>query len=199
MYRHVANPSRFLGAKMGPDRLDLSLEEYRALRATIRERGTARFVVATITFVSWGALALTALATSVAPAAGLIPLLVLALGFEVVFAMHLGVERIGRYIQARYESLDALPGWEHAIMKAGANKGSNPGIDPLFAWPFFLATAINLFGVLLMQFDWDAETALPVSFWIYAAAHAVLVARISSARRSARNQREKDLDLFRSA
>ena len=188
---------------MASDRPDLSLEEYRALRATIRQRGTARFVVTTITFVSWAGLLLAADSLSVIPVIGLIPLLVLAVGFEVGFAMHFGVERIGRYLQVRYETADALPSWEHSVMKAAAAKAPNPRIDALFAWPYGLATTLNLFVVLLMlgPSGEGADTsavgaAPPLAFWIYALLHALLVGRIVSARRIARRQRDADLKLF---
>ena len=190
---------------MASDRPDLSLEEYRALRATILERGTTRFVVTTITFVSWAGLLLAANSLSVVPAIGLIPLVVLAVGFEVGFAIHFGVERIGRFLQVRYESADTLPGWEHAVMKVAASKGSSAGIDPLFAWPYCLAATLNLFVVLLMLGPGSAtevpdllttDAPPPLAFWIYALLHAVLVGRILSARRLARRQRDADLKLF---
>jgi hypothetical protein len=37
------------------------------------------------------------------PVASLIPLVVLAGGFEAIASLHLGVERIGRYVQVRFE------------------------------------------------------------------------------------------------
>ena len=72
------------------------LEEYRALRATIRERGTARVSIAVAGFAAWAALVLTTATLATFPVATLLPLLFLALVFEAVFALHTGVERIGR-------------------------------------------------------------------------------------------------------
>jgi hypothetical protein len=189
---------------MGSDRLDLAVEEYRALRATIRERGTMRALVTTITFVSWAALSLAAAALFVLPPLALIPLLALAAGFEAIFAIHVGVERIGRYIQRRFETGEGLPGWEHAAMKIGAARQAGGGIDPLMTWPFVLATLLNLMVVLIMQTDpgpieeglATLEGAPPPSFAVFALLHAAFLVRVFSARRFARGQRERDLQLF---
>lgn len=190
---------------MAADRVDLAVEEYRALRATIRERGTMRALVTTITFVSWAGLSLAAAALFVLPPLALIPLLALAAGFEAVFAMHVGVERIGRYIQRRFETGDGLPGWEHAAMKIGAARQAGGGIDPLMSWPFALATLLNLMVVLIMQTDPGPadeatlatfEGAPSWSFAFFAAVHAAFLVRVFTARRFARGQRERDLQLF---
>ncbi len=188
---------------MASERPELSLEEYRGLRATIRERGTARVIVTTITFVSWSALALATSALFVIPAIGLIPLLVLSVGFEGVFALHVGVERIGRYLQIRYEAADGGPGWEHAAMRFRGQPGSSGGVDPLFAWPFSLAILLNLMVVLFMTGGSNTadigaelltlESPPSLGFGIYAVLHAVAVARVISARRFARRQAEQDL------
>lgn len=190
---------------MTTDRPDLALEEYRALRATIRERGTARLVVTTITFVSWAAVATAACALNLAPVLGLVPLLALTAGFEAGFAMHVGVERIGRFLQVRYESADTLPGWEHAAMKAGANPSARLGVDPLFFWPYVAAVVLNLVVVLVLEASPTPE-ASPDLVLIEAAPspvvvacallHGAVVARFLAARRVARTQRERDLALF---
>ncbi len=176
---------------MAAEPSDLAVEEYRALRSTIRERGTTRLVVTTITFVSWAALLVVVLSLASIPALGLIPLLVLATGFEVVFALHVGVERLGRFLQARYERPDGLPGWEHAAMKVGGDRRARLSVDPLFAWPFCLAAVLNNLAVLAMQ-----DAAQPAEWLAYAFIHALPVARVISARRVAARQRERDLALF---
>ena len=98
-------------------------DEYSALRATIRERGTARVYVFTAGVAAWAAAAIATAALASTPVAALLPLLVLAAAFEGVFALHVGVERIGRYLQVFYETnppappgLPALPNWETHIM-----------------------------------------------------------------------------------
>jgi len=77
------------------------LEEYRALRDTIRERGTTRAWLLLATFVAWAALAIATASLAALPVATLLPLLVLAVGFETGFALHTGVERIARYALER--------------------------------------------------------------------------------------------------
>ena len=71
------------------DRSDsFRLEEYRALRATIRQRGSIRLIIASLTFSAWAAAILIVTALSTIPLVGLVPLIVLAAGFEIVFALH---------------------------------------------------------------------------------------------------------------
>src|SRR5678815_4594103 len=53
------------------------LEEYRALRDTIRERGTARHWIVVVGFGLWAALTLAIVAFATLPVATLLPLLVL--------------------------------------------------------------------------------------------------------------------------
>ena len=78
-------------------------EEYRALRSTIRGRGTARVWIFVAGIAAWAAVLVATAALAAPPAGMLVPLLVLASTFEAVFALHIGVERIGRYIQVFYE------------------------------------------------------------------------------------------------
>jgi hypothetical protein len=205
MYRQIWPESDIRETLMATDRPDLAVEEYRALRATIRERGTARLIVTTITFVSWAAIATGSCALNLAPVLGLIPLLVLAAGFEAGFAMHVGVERLGRFIQVRYESAAGLPGWEHAAMKAGANPAAHLGVDPLFFWPYIAAVVLNLMVVLILEASPVPQTSpdlvsidasLSPAVLAYALLHGAVVARLVAARRVARRQRERDLALF---
>jgi hypothetical protein len=68
---------------------------YRALRSTIRERSTARVWIALAGFSAWAAAAVGTAAPWPLPVVTFIPLLLLALTFEIVLALHIGVERIG--------------------------------------------------------------------------------------------------------
>ena len=79
------------------------LEEYTALRETIRERGTARVWIFVAGLVAWAALVIATAALAALPVATLLPLLILAGTFEAVFSLHAGVERVGRYIQVFFE------------------------------------------------------------------------------------------------
>lgn len=194
---------------MATDWPDLATEEYRALRATIRERGTARLVVTAITFVSWAGLVTATAAWGITSLFGLIPLVVLSAGFEVGFAMHVGVERIGRFIQVRYESESGLPAWEHAAMKAGANPAARLGVDPLFFWIYLTAVILNLLVSMAIETTGAGVAELPTPLDVihlsappspalvaFALFHGAVVARLVAARRVVRRQRERDLALF---
>ena len=186
---------------METDRAALAIEEYRALRATIRTRGSLRLIVIALTFVSWAAagLALLILLDRPVPAAALFPLALLAAGFEVVFAAHTGVERVGRYLQAFYESgagpaPNRPPCWETVLHTAGAELPSG-GTDPLGSRLFVLAVAINLIPALLTRggpLTVDL-TGTAVSLGGVALLHVAMLARVRQATRFARGQRDADL------
>src|SRR5438132_3384073 len=111
-------------------------EEYRALRATIRERSTTRMWVFLAGLVAWAALTIATAALAALPVATLLPLLILAGTFEAVFSLHTGVERIGRYVQVFFEEGG---GWETTAMAFGRSLAGSR-TDPLFVVFFFLAS-----------------------------------------------------------
>jgi hypothetical protein len=159
------------------------LEEYRALRATIRERGTARVWIVVGGLVGWAGLVVATASLATLPVATLLPLLVLAGTFEAVFALHVGVERVGRYLQVFFEDQ-----WEAAAMAFGRTAVGGPA-DPMFAFVFIVAALVNFVPVLV------AEPAA-VEVEVIGAAHLVVVARILVARRYAGRQRALDLERF---
>jgi len=161
-------------------------EEYRALRATIRERGTARVWVFVSGLTAWAALVIAAVALASPPAAALLPLLVLAAAFEGVFALHVGVERVGRYIQVYLE--EGRGGWEHVAMTFGSPRGA-VSTDALFTVPFLLAALFNVTPALIAQ-----PTAAELVF--VGGAHALFVLRLLVARLAASRQRAIDLARF---
>jgi fatty acid desaturase len=57
------------------------IEEFRALRATIRERGSQRIYLFLWTLVAWAASTIATAALAALPVATLLPLLLLAAGF----------------------------------------------------------------------------------------------------------------------
>lgn len=178
----------------------LGHEEYRALRATIRERGTARVAIAAFTFVAWATLSIVVQATLVTPAAVFIPLVVLAAGFEIVFSLHVGVERIGRYLQVHFEGAAATPpAWETAVMRIGPPAGAPASsLDPLFTGLFGIAAVLNAIPAALQGLDMGASLlGLPVEPVIAGLLHLVFIARLVQARRFSGRQRQRDLDLFR--
>ncbi len=179
---------------------DYRTDEYSALRATIRERGTVRVITFLVTLIAWAALAIAFLISGPENVIGaVVCLLVLAAGFEAVFQIHLGVERVGRYLQVAYEErwaavapeagAAAPPGWETTAMAYGKAYPS-AGSDPLFTAIFLLATLANVLPVIRA---WQA----PALFAALVFAHLIFVVRIRVARKRAGRQRGEDLERFR--
>lgn len=169
-------------------------EEYRELRATIRERGTARIYLFVAGMVAWTAATIAATALASTPLATLLPLLLLASVFEAIFALHIGVERIGRYIQVFYETDAGGDGpqerrWEHAAMDFGRPTGA-PALDALFTVPFLLAAAFNIAPAMLLN-------PIQAELIFVGGAHALFLLRVVVARRAAGRQRAIDLERFR--
>jgi hypothetical protein len=173
-------------------------DEYAALRATIRERGTARVCIFAAGIAAWAAATIATAALASTPLATLLPLLVLAAVFEAVFALHIGVERIGRYLQVFYETdppdgpappVRPGPQWEHAAMAFGRPKGAAT-TDALFTAIFFLAALFNVMPALIV----DPQR---VELVFVGGAHALFVLRLLVARHAARTQRAIDLERFR--
>lgn len=159
--------------------------EYSAMRETIRQRGTVRMALVPLIFVGWAATAVAMTAVITVSVSTLVPLLVLAAGFEAIFALHLNVERIGRYLQVYHEQ-DG--GWEHVAMAFGQRfKGAGP--DPLFVQLFVFAASLNFLPVTLVAED-VAEVV------VLALAHLAFIYRIRTAKTTAAKQRVADLERF---
>ena len=175
----------------------LSLAEYQELRATIRERGSLRHLVVLITFSVWTATMLWSANTFSVPIFFVLPLIVLIAGFEVTFALHIGVERIGRFIQVRYEKDAAgAASWERTAMGLQLPSG---GIDPLFLKVFLVTVTLNLLiGTWIASIAaTPAEAVLErIELAIFVLAHAAAVIRWVSAARYARSQRVRELAAF---
>jgi len=166
------------------------IEEYRALRDTIRERSTTRLWVALAGVAMWAMLTLTTAAFLELPVASLVPLLMLAAVFEVILALHTAVERVGRYIQVFFEDAERDRGWEHHAMEYG-HRFPGGGGDPLFCAIFWSAIVLNLIPAAI-------ATPAPglIEWTVVGLAHAGLAARIYVARRRAAGQRVTDLERF---
>src|SRR6186997_1912063 len=130
---------------------ELNRVEYEVLRATIRERGTARLVAVVAGMAAWASLAMALRLIDHSGAVTLVPLLVLAATFEANFFVHTGVERIGRYLQVFYEERAGISGWETTAMNYGAKYPS--GLDPLFSTLFAAAATLNFFATLAVAHD----------------------------------------------
>jgi hypothetical protein len=160
-------------------------DEYQALRATIQQRGTARMLVLPIIFVGWAGTAVATAAVITVAVSTLVPLLVLVAGFEAVFALHVNVERIGRYLQVFHEH-DS--GWERVAMTF-AQRFPMTGPDPVFGRLFVLATSVNFLPAAL---GWESIPELVV----LASLHLLFINRIRLARVFAASQRAQDLERF---
>src|SRR5688572_18389217 len=99
--------------------MSLTASEFAALRQTIAARGTVRVVLLPVTVIAWAALSLALMLFTELPAAALFPLAVLVAGFEAIHALHVGAERIGRYLQVFYEGELEGPRWETTAMAVG--------------------------------------------------------------------------------
>ncbi|HEY2905179.1 MAG TPA: hypothetical protein VGJ29_04710 [Vicinamibacterales bacterium] len=167
-------------------------DEYRSLRDTIRERGTARICLFVAGIAAWAAATIATAALASTPLATLLPLLVLASAFEAIFALHVGVERIGRYIQVFYETStdeqESTGQWEHTAMAFGRPAGA-AAVDALFTVPFLLAAVFNLAPMLL-------QNPVQAELIFVGGAHALFVLRVIVARQTAAKQRGIDLARF---
>ena len=166
------------------------LEEYRALRDTILKRGSLRITLFLLTLMGWAAATIATAALAALPVATLLPLLLLAAGFEVVFGLHTAVERIGRYIQVFYEDEEparAEQAWERTAMAYG--RAYPGGSDPLFVAYFLLATVLNFVPVILAE-------PVQIEVIVVGATHVLVIARILLARHRASGQRARDLERF---
>lgn len=152
-------------------------------------------VLVPLTFIAWAALGTVQVIFSQVPLAALFPLAVLAAGFEATHALHIGVERIGRYLQVFYEEPSRDDGggvrarWETTAM-AGSPALPGGGVDPLFAVLFFSAVILNLALGLV-----SGPTTMEVG--VVGTPHVILLARIIQARRAAARQRQRDLEHYR--
>lgn len=163
--------------------------EFSELRRTIALRGTVRLVLGPATIGLWAAIAMSARYGDPRVQI-LLPLLVLVAGFEGVRALHIGVERVGRYIQVFHEGAGrSLPAWERAAMLA-VRPAFALTLSPLFTPLFTLACLAN--AVL----SWDPLAPALVAIW--AAAHVALLARIGLVTHACRRQRAADLAHFQS-
>ncbi len=164
------------------------VEEYKALRATIRERGSLRIVAFLAAIVAWAATTIATATLWPLPVATLVPLVVLVAAFETTVALHVAVERIGRYLQVFYDEGPSTREWERTAMAYGrAFPGGGP--HPLFPIPFCLATLLNFAPILLAD-------PVRIELVVVGGVHLVFIARIAAAHRAAGRQRAIDLERF---
>ena len=169
--------------------MSLSDSEYAVLRQTIATRGTTRMVLLPATVIGWASLTLILLLFSGPPAAAALTLGVLVAGFEAIHALHVGVERIGRYVQVFYEDGLELPRWETTAMAVGPTLPGG-GTDPLFSAVFVGASTLNLIPAAL------AGPVL-VEQVVVGLLHIGFIIRIVRARGAAARQRAVELESYR--
>jgi hypothetical protein len=169
--------------------VSLSEIEYSALRQTIATRGTARMLLLPVTMIAWAATSLVVLLFNDLPILSLFPLAVLVGGFEAIHALHVGVERIGRYVQVFYEAGTALPRWETTAMSVGPALPGG-GVDPLFTVVFLTSAVLNLLSALLPR-----PTAIEAAAVMVL--HAAFAFRVVRAYGAATKQRAVELESYR--
>jgi hypothetical protein len=162
------------------------IEEYRALRATIRERGSLRVILFLAGIAAWAAATIATAALAALPVATLLPLLVLASCFESLFVVHTAVERVGRYLQVFYDE-EGSREWERTAMAYGRSFPGGP--DALFSVYFYLATLLNFVPVLLAD-------PVRLEVLVVGSIHLLFVGRVVLAHRAAGRQRAVDLERF---
>lgn len=171
---------------------EIQIREFDALRQTIRARGTARPLTFLAGLIGWAALLAAVLAWLPTPLAATLPLLVLAGTFEVVRTLHLGVERIGRYLQVFYEHQEAPlvpPVWETTAMAFGPSVPGAGG-HPFFLPIFVMATILNYLAVIL-------PGPIAVELWTLAIPHVAFIAWMLYGDRAMRKQRASELARYR--
>lgn len=172
---------------------ELSIQEFRALRETIRTRGNLRLTLCVVGLAAWGLALIAVLAWLPNPIAGTIPLLLLATTFEVNRMLHLGVERIGRYLQVFYEEASVsganTPAWERTAMTFGPSVAGAAG-HPLLLPFFIFATLVNALSIVL-------PGPLPVELGVLSVPHVAFVIWMVYADIGMRRQRARELDRFR--
>jgi len=163
--------------------------EYAALRATIALRGTVRMILLPVTLIAWAAATGGLLLIAGLPVAVVFTLAILVSGFEAIHALHVGVERIGRYLQVYYEGSPDGPRWETTAMAVGPALPGG-GIDPLFAVIFLMAAVANLIPALVYE-------PTPIELAAVGTLHAAFIVRVIRARVAAARQRTVELESFR--
>ena len=169
--------------------MSLTESEFTVLRQTIAVRGTVRIALLPVTVLAWAALTTALVLFSELRIDVLFPLAILVAGFEAIHALHVGAERIGRYLQVFYEGELDGPHWETTAMAVGPALPGG-GIDPLFTVVFTCATIVNLLPGLLPR-------PTPLELGIIAALHVAFLLRVVRARGAAARQRAVELESFR--
>jgi hypothetical protein len=169
--------------------------EYTVLRETIASRGSLRPVMFLAGLSAW-ALALTLVLIWLPnPAGAVVPLVILAGTYEAIRALHVGVERIGRYLQVFHEEAmpadgpSWTPAWERTAMAFGPVV-PGAGVHPYFFAIFLVATCTNFLAVVL-------PGPLPIELAGFSVPHGAFLTWMVYCERGMRRQRAEELTRFR--
>ena len=168
--------------------MSLTEIEFRVLRETIAFRGTVRMALLPLTILGWAVTGAVLLPARL-PIAAVFSLAILVAGFEALHALHVGVERIGRYLQVYFERDPNGPRWESTAMRLGPGLPGG-GVDPLFTVVVVAATLANLVLAIVPE-PTRADLIVLLSL------HIAFIVRIVRARGAAARQRAVDLEMFR--
>jgi hypothetical protein len=194
----AVRPARIVGARMTMDAIQL--EEFRALRASVRERAIARVLLLGMTWLGWAALATAIMLVVPAPLLLTVPLVVLLAAFEVNLGTVRAAERVSNYLRVVFEERRGVSGWETASADLAGRHPSSVG-DPLFMWVFVAVLCANYLCVVIAL----PETADPTAraredsldLALVTALHLTLVLRFVLARRSLQAGRTRELERLR--
>lgn len=167
----------------------LTSAEFSVLRETIALRGTVRMALVPVTCLGWAVLTLVLFLHGGPAVASIVSLAVLVAGFEAVHALHVGAERIGRYLQVYYETGPDGPRWETAVTTVGPALPGG-GIDPLFSVVFVATTIVNMIPALI-------PFPTPIELGVISVLHAGFIFRVVRARLAATKQRAVELESFK--
>ena len=178
----------------------IQLEEFRALRAAIRERTSARLLFLAIAWVGWASLATAIMLVLPAVPLLVLPLVVLLAAFEVNLAIVRGAEHIAAYLRLAFEERRAVPGWETASADL-ARRYPKSDADPAFFWPFVAVLGANYLCVVLAVGE-TADPAIHVredslDLALVTALHAAVLVRFVLGRRWLVGGRERELQRLR--
>ena len=178
----------------------IQLEEFRALRAAIRERTIARVVFLAVAWAGWAALATAIMLVLPAVPLLALPLVVLLAAYEVNLGTVRGTERIGAYLRLVFEERRAVPGWETASADLARRYPATAG-DPLFFWVFVAVICANYLCVVIAA----GETADPstrvredsLDLALVTALHGAVLLRFVQGRRALSKARVRELERVR--
>ncbi len=159
----------------------LSTHEYAAVRQAITQRGQTKAIVALVGFLGWATLWTAAFALVNDVRAVAVSLAVLWVAFEIIRPLHIGAERLGRYLQVFHETPGQLPAWEHTAMALGAavpGAAGHPLYVPLFVGATLLnGTALWVEGPLTFEGALMLGPHLALLWWLWRADRAMRVQR----------------------